>query len=109
MLGAIIGDIAGSRFEWDNIKSKQFELINEDCHPTDDSIMTLAIARAILASNGDLAKLEQETVKCMQKIGRRYPLAGYGGNFYDWLFEKKTKIFLILGIAFFPYICYKFY
>lgn len=97
MLGAIIGDIAGSRFEWDNIKSKQFELINEDCHPTDDSIMTLAIARAILASNGDLAKLEQETVKCMQKLGRRYPLAGYGGNFYDWLFEKNPKPYHSFG------------
>jgi type I restriction enzyme M protein len=43
MLGAIIGDMSGSRFEWDNIKTKNFELLNEECFPTDDSIMTLAI------------------------------------------------------------------
>ena len=43
MLGAIIGDISGSRFEWDNIKTKKFALLTDGCHPTDDSIMTLAI------------------------------------------------------------------
>lgn len=43
MLGAIIGDISGSRFEWDNIKTKNFELLTDGCFPTDDSIMTLAI------------------------------------------------------------------
>jgi type I restriction enzyme M protein len=43
VLGAIIGDMSGSRFEWDNIKTKNFELLNEECFPTDDSIMTLAI------------------------------------------------------------------
>ena len=43
MLGAIIGDMSGSRFEWDNIKTKNFELLNEECFPTDDSIMTVAI------------------------------------------------------------------
>ena len=47
MLGAIIGDMSGSRFEWDNIKTKSFELLNEECFPTDDSIMTLAIAKTI--------------------------------------------------------------
>ena len=52
MLGAIIGDIAGSRFEWHNIKSKDFDLLTYRCHPTDDSNMTLAIAQAILASKG---------------------------------------------------------
>ena len=43
MLGAIIGDMSGSRLEWDNIKTKNFELLNEECFPTDDSIMTVAI------------------------------------------------------------------
>jgi len=43
VLGAIIGDMSGSRFEWDNIKTKNFELLNEECFPTDDSIMTVAI------------------------------------------------------------------
>ena len=48
MLGAIIGDIVGSRFEWNNNKSKQFDLLTYKCSVTDDSIMTLAIAKALL-------------------------------------------------------------
>ena len=97
MLGAIIGDISGSRFEWDNIKSKDFKLLHPVCFPTDDSIMTLAIAKAILASKGDLEKLEQETVKSMQMLGRRYPDAGYGRKFYDWLFEDNPEPYNSFG------------
>ena len=41
MLGAIIGDIVGSRFEWNNLKSKSFDLFTDKCGPTDDSSMTL--------------------------------------------------------------------
>ena len=50
MLGAIIGDIAGSRFEWENHKSKEFVLMVRPCRTTDDSNMTLAVAKAILES-----------------------------------------------------------
>ena len=46
MLGAVIGDIVGSRFEWKNTKSKAFELFTPECHITDDSVMTLAISTA---------------------------------------------------------------
>ena len=46
MIGTIIGDIAGSRFEWNEWKSKDFVLFTQDCHFTDDSLMTLAIASA---------------------------------------------------------------
>jgi len=53
MLGAIIGDIVGSRFEFNNHKSKEFEFMTEECEVTDDSIMTLAIADAIMACQGD--------------------------------------------------------
>ena len=45
MLGAIIGDIVGSRFEWSNLKSKDFELLNHQCFFTDDSVMSFAICR----------------------------------------------------------------
>ncbi|MGI5854705.1 MAG: hypothetical protein ACOX8I_10360, partial [Bacillota bacterium] len=48
MLGAIIGDIVGSRFEFNNCKSKDFKLFTADCFVTDDSIMTLAVAKAIM-------------------------------------------------------------
>ena len=79
MLGAIIGDIAGSRFEWDNIKRKEFALFTDRCRPTDDSVMTLAVARAILDSGGDPERLGAEAVASMQALGRKsgvYALPG---------------------------------
>lgn len=85
MLGAIIGDIAGSRFEWDNHKSKDFDLLTYYCHPTDDSVMTLAVAKAVLNSIEKKTDLAKETVRCMQEFGRKYPGAGYGGRFSRWL------------------------
>ena len=80
MLGAIIGDIVGSRFEWHNCRSKKFELFTEACFPTDDSIMSLALAQAILESEPDYSNLSDKAVECMQRIGRKYPNCGYGGT-----------------------------
>ena len=88
MLGAIIGDIAGSRFEWNNHKSKDFELLTYKCSPTDDSVMSLAVALAILVSKPDYSDLSKNTVKCMQEVGRKYPNCGYGGNFRKWIFSS---------------------
>ncbi|HHU88084.1 MAG: ADP-ribosylglycohydrolase family protein [Sphaerochaetaceae bacterium] len=85
MLGAIVGDIIGSRFEFDNIKKKEFELFSYDCFVTDDSIMTLAIATALLESKEDYSDLSQNAVKYMQLFGSYYPYAGYGGFFAQWL------------------------
>lgn len=62
MLGAIIGDIVGSRFEWHNIKTKEFQFFHKDCFPTDDSIMTLAVAKAIVESNADRGDLAEKTI-----------------------------------------------
>ena len=97
MIGAIIGDIVGSRFEWDNIKTKDFELFTPDCCFTDDSVMTLAVAQAILESGEDLEALEHETAACMRKLGKRYPLAGYGGRFTMWLISKNPKPYNSFG------------
>ena len=91
MIGAIIGDIAGSRFEWHNHKSKEFALFTNRCGPTDDSIMTLAVAKAIMNCAGDYSRLESEAISCMQEYGRRYPDAGYGGRFYRWIFSSNPK------------------
>lgn len=91
MLGAIIGDIVGSRFEWHNLKSKDFELFTPECHPTDDSIMTLAIAKALLSCHGDYTHLRENAVYWMQKIGRKYPHCGYGGRFRGWMFSDDPK------------------
>lgn len=88
MIGAIIGDIVGSRFEWHNIKSKDFEFFMNKCRPTDDSIMTLALAQAILVSKPDHSDLAKNAVECMQSLGRRYPNCGYGRGFYKWIFSN---------------------
>jgi type I restriction enzyme M protein len=85
MLGAIIGDIAGSRFEWHNHKSKDFELFGKGCRFTDDSAMSLAVAQAILNCQGDWLRLPGEAVASMRRIGQKYPNCGYGGMFAQWL------------------------
>ena len=85
MLGAIVGDIVGSRFERHNHKSKDFELFTDRCRFTDDTAMTVAIAKALLECKGDYTELSDHTVRCMQEIGRKHPNAGYGQIFYLWL------------------------
>lgn len=90
MLGAIIGDVSGSRFEWNNIKSKEFELLTHYCHPTDDSNMTLAVAQAILQCKGDFKELPAKAVASMRELGRKYP-RGYGGHFKQWIYSDDPK------------------
>lgn len=88
MLGAIIGDIVGSRFEWNNNRSKQFDFLTYKCSVTDDSVMSLAIAKALLESKTDHSDLSENAVKYMQGIGRHYPNCGYGGLFREWMHSE---------------------
>lgn len=100
MLGAYIGDIVGSRFEWHNIKSKKFDLFTPKCSFTDDSVMTCAVAEVFKKyKDGELArdKLHEELVKEMKRLGRKYPYAGYGGNFRIWLTSDSPKPYNSLG------------
>ncbi|MES8983969.1 N-6 DNA methylase [Listeria innocua] len=97
MLGAIIGDIVGSRFEWDNHRSKEFEFLTYKCFPTDDSVMSLAVAKAILESGNELTALSENTARYMQKIGRNYPGCGYGGGFLRWMFSDDPKPYNSFG------------
>ena len=99
MLGALIGDIAGSRIEWDNQKTKDFTLLTHTggCRPTDDSVMTLAVARAILDCGGDYESLSAAAVRRMQELGLRYPRAGYGGRFYRWIRSRNPKPYNSFG------------
>lgn len=92
MYGAIIGDIAGSRFEFDRGgKTKDFELFTYDDGFTDDTVMTIAVAEALMKAGKEAGekKLEKELIKSMRKWGHKYPDAGYGGRFYRWLFVTK--------------------
>lgn len=103
VIGAIIGDIVGSRFEFNNYRSKDFDLFTEGCFATDDSIMTLAVAKAIMeaekgrgpADGGSdhsyHALLSNLTVQYMREIGRRHPDCGFGGLFYRWVFSANPK------------------
>ena len=99
MLGAIIGDIVGSRFEWKQNKTKDFEFLTHigGCNPTDDSIMTVTIANALLECKGEYSQLSQRAVEQMQKFGRKYPHAGYGGNFYGWLGSNNPQPYNSFG------------
>lgn len=92
MLGAIIGDIVGSVYEFDNIKTKDFELFKPDCRFTDDTVMTCAVADAIM--NGGS---EKDFILSMKKYGRMYPHAGYGGRFRVWLRSMETKPYNSFG------------
>ena len=78
MKGAIIGDIIGSRFEFRNTNSKDFELFTENCSFTDDTVMTCAVAEALMNP-------EKDTARTMQAVARKYPDAGYGSRFYWWM------------------------
>lgn len=88
MLGAIIGDIIGSRFEFRNCKSKSFELFDNDCSFTDDSVMSIAIAKSILDCNNNYNFLYDTTVKNMQALGRLYTHRGYGDLFEQWIYSE---------------------
>lgn len=91
MIGAIIGDIVGSVYEFRSIKTKEFPLFDEECRLTDDSIMTIAVAKALIKTKKEDSDLEKEVVKEMLEWGRKYPFAGYGGNFVLWLTEDNPK------------------
>ena len=89
MLGAIFGDIVGSVYERKNTKREDFPLLSKWSHPTDDSMMTLAVARALMNTWGRSDdEIRAELVRSMQDLGRRYPNAGYGRAFAGWLYEK---------------------
>ncbi len=100
MYGAILGDIIGSPYEFDRgDKSKEFELFNEEVHFTDDTVMTVAVAEALLDAGkyAPLDRIRQMVVSSMQKWGQKYPDAGYGGRFIGWLYEEEPAPYNSFG------------
>ena len=91
MLGAIIGDVVGSRFEFHNIKTKQFEIFSPECCFTDDTVMTCAVADSLLTSKG------RNIIRKMKEKGRLYPNAGYGGRFFHWVLGRETRPYYSCG------------
>ena len=94
MYGAIIGDIIGSRFEFDRGPwTKEFELLTDQDNWTDDSVMTIAIMEALMNAGKEapVEEIRKECVKSMQKWGRKYPNAGYGSRFIFWVHSKNPE------------------
>lgn len=86
MLGAIIGDIVGSIYEFESFKRKDFPLFSVGCEPTDDSLMTMAVGLACVNEDTHNEFAFKRTLcALMREIGRQYPDAGYGEIFYEWL------------------------
>ena len=83
MLGAIAGDVIGSVHEFKPVKTKDFELFNPNCNFTDDSVMTVAVAEACMN--------EEPYVDSLQAWGRKYPFAGYGSWFGQWIFSENPE------------------
>ena len=93
MLGAIIGDMAGSIYEFDNIKSRDFEFLSERCEPTDDSILTCAIARALIDVKGRGTQLERVIMFRMKEyfLANPLPMGGFGAKFFQWALSDVTE------------------
>lgn len=98
MWGAIIGDIVGSRFEFRNYRKKDFAFFSTRSFFTDDTLMTLAVAKALCKCGGaqDIA-LYNETIRCMCAIGLRYPDAGWGLSFAQWIRSENPQPYQSFG------------
>lgn len=83
IIGSVIGDVVGSVFEWNNIKTANFDLYNPKCDFTDDTVLTIAVADCILN--------DKDFKKTIWEYGRRYPGRGYGGRFANWLQSTDLK------------------
>ena len=83
MLGALIGDLVGSVYEWKNIKTTEFKFLKPECFFTDDSVLTVATASALLTGAG--------YAETYQDFARRYPGRGYGGHFSAWIYTDNPQ------------------
>lgn len=92
MIGAIVGDIVGSIYEFDNIKTKDFELFTKRCEFTDDTVLTVAVAEALMkCSPFDDAQFKETLIDMFHKYGDMYPDVGYGGNYLYWVEHKNRE------------------
>ncbi len=98
MIGAIIGDIVGSVYEFNNIKTKDFPFLTVCNSYTDDSLMTIAVGSALMKASGT-DDLKETFVREMRRIARLYPcpMGGYGGRFYNWLHAADPRPYRSYG------------
>lgn len=92
MLGAIIGDIVGSPYEFGSDKTKDFLFFAPDCRPTDDSILTIAVGCACAEANcHNEYEFKHILAERMKEIGLQYPDAGFGKRFYQWMIMDEDE------------------
>lgn len=92
MIGAIVGDIVGSVYEWHNIKTKRFPFFRKDCFFTDDTVMTCAVAEAVMKGGK-----REDFIREFKKYGRLYPNSGYGISFDSWLSSESSEPYNSFG------------
>ena len=101
MIGAILGDVVGSIYEFDNIKTKEFELFDKECFFTDDSVMTIALAEALMRYENidkkDVENFKEDLITVMHEIGIQHPDCGYGGHFLVWILRNKREPYNSFG------------
>lgn len=98
MLGAIIGDVAGSLYEFSSPKTKKFPFFKSGCRLTDDSMMTVAIGCACVEADlTDEADFKDQCCRWMRRIGQEFPDAGYGELFWHWLHGGITNAYRSFG------------
>ena len=92
MLGALFGDIVGSQFEFTGFNEYNFNLFTGSCNITDDSLMTLAVANALLVSKNDKEQYQSNLIRYMKKIAHDHPNTNWGEKFYNWLFVQDHPV-----------------
>lgn len=100
MIGAILGDIIGSPYEFDRgNKSKEFPLFSRESTYTDDTVMTLAVSLTFLDAQPSASDdwILQNLANRMRQFGKMYPNAGYGGMFRQWLRNPECKAYNSFG------------
>lgn len=103
MLGAIIGDVVGSRYEFANFRCKDFDLFHMVCDFTDDTVLTVAVAKTLInnypfdLSEEGLTKIKSELVDNMLDYFEKYPKRGYGGRFFTWAAKKLREPYYSYG------------
>lgn len=85
MIGVVIGDIVGSRFKYKNIKSKYFELFTDKSRYTENTILPLAICKALMLSEPFYKNLYQIAIQCIKEMEDTYSRYDYIDNFNNWL------------------------
>ena len=101
MIGAIIGDMAGCRFEnhphQPGLDPLDFPLFAERTSFTDDTVLSFAVCEALMESSGDPERMQEACCRRFKEFARKYPRAGYGRRFWEWACNREARPFASFG------------